>query len=126
MAREIISTDKAPAAIGPYSQAVKLGNLLFVSGQLAIDQNTGELIEGDVKEHTRVALENAAAILAKAGTSFDRVLKATIFLADMGDFAAVNEVYGKYFPVDPPSRSCVQVGALPKGAPVEIELIAEV
>lgn len=126
MEKKIICTDKAPAPAGPYSQAVKVGNLLFISGQIARDPATGELVQGDIKAQTRQIMENIKEILAAAGASLDHVVKATIFLGDINDFAAVNEVYGAYFSADPPARSCVQVAALPKGVPIEIEMIAVV
>ncbi|MBI6872895.1 RidA family protein [Clostridium aciditolerans] len=122
MEKKIISTTNAPGAVGPYSQAVKVGNLVFTSGQLPLDPVTGELI-GDVKKATEKSLENVKAILEEAGTSLDKVIKTTVFVKNMSDFAAVNEVYAKYFQKDMPARSCVQV-VLPKDALVEIEVIA--
>lgn len=124
MERRIIATASAPAAIGPYSQAIRLGELVFTSGQIAMDPETGQLIEGDVRAETERVMQNLAAVLAEAGSSFEHVLKATIFLVDMADFAVVNEVYGQRFPKEPPARSCVAVAALPRGAAVEIEVIA--
>lgn len=124
MANTVISTDKAPAAIGPYSQAIAAGDLLFTSGQIPLDPATGQMVQGDVRAQTERVMENLAAVLAAAGTSFESVVKATIFVQDLGDFATVNEVYGKRFPRNPPARSTVQVAALPRGAKVEIELIA--
>lgn len=125
MERRCISTPDAPAAIGPYSQAVRFGALVFVSGQIPLDPATGQMVGGDdVRAQTERVMDNLAAVLAAAGSSFDRVLKATIFLTDLGDFAAVNEVYGKRFAGDPPARATVQVSALPRGAKVEIELVA--
>ena len=121
-----ISTDKAPAAIGPYSQAVRTGNLVFVSGQLPIDPATGAFAEGGIKELTRQSILNAKAILEQAGTDLAHVVKTTVFLADMGDFAAMNEVYSQYFTEPFPARSAVAVKTLPKGALVEMECIAEV
>ncbi|MCH3964716.1 MAG: RidA family protein [Clostridium sp.] len=123
MKKEIISTKKAPAAVGPYSQAVKAGKLLFVSGQIPLDPETGELVTGDVKAAAERSLENIGAILKKAGLSFKDVVKTTVFIKDINDFAAVNEVYAKYFKTDMPARSCVEV-KLPKDALVEIEVIA--
>lgn len=123
MEKEIISTKKAPGAVGPYSQAVKVGNLLFTSGQIPIDPSTGELVTGDVKKATQRSLENIKALLEEAGTSFDKVVKTTVFVKNMSDFAAVNEVYAKYFEKDMPARSCVEV-KLPKDALVEVEVIA--
>ncbi len=123
MEKTIVSTKKAPAALGPYSQAVKVGNLLFTSGQIPLDPATGELVVDDIKKATERSMENLRAVLDEAGTSFDKVIKAVIFLKDMNDFASVNEVYGKYFTSNPPARSCVQVAKLPKDVPIEIELV---
>lgn len=120
-----ISTPKAPAAIGPYSQAKVTGNLLYASGQIPLDPATGDLCKGGVCEQTEQVMKNIAAILAEAGTSFERVVKTTCFLLDMNDFSAFNEIYAKYFP-EKPARSCVAVAALPKGAAVEVEVIAEI
>lgn len=124
MEKHIISTSNAPAAIGPYSQAVKVGNLLYTSGQLAINSATGEFINDDIKRATAQSLDNVSAILAEAGTSLDKVVKTLVFLKDMNDFADMNEVYAKYFSTNPPARSCVQAAKLPKDALVEIEVIA--
>lgn len=123
MEKKIINTTNAPGAVGPYSQAVKIGNLVFTSGQLPLDPVTGELIGDDVKKATERSLENAKAILEAAGTSLDNAIKTTVFVKNMSDFAAINEVYAKYFKKDMPARSCVQV-VLPKDALVEIEVIA--
>lgn len=123
MEKTIVSTKKAPAALGPYSQAVKVGDLLFTSGQIPLDPATGELVVDDIKKATERSMENLRAVLDEAGTSFDKVIKAVIFLKDMNDFASVNEVYGKYFTSNPPARSCVQVAKLPKDVPIEIELV---
>ena len=120
-----ISTIKAPAAIGPYSQAIKVGGLVFVSGQLPIDPATGAFAEGGIKELTRQSLTNMKAILEEADTSMANVLKTTVFLADMNDFAAMNEVYAEFFAAPFPARSAVAVKTLPKGALVEIECIAQ-
>ena len=126
--RRVVTTVGAPKAIGPYSQAVVWsgqGSLVFCSGQVALDPATGDLTgASDVRAQARRAMENLRAVLEAAGSGFDRVMKTTIFLADMGDFAAVNEVYGSYFVAEPPARSTVQVAALPRGALVEIEVIA--
>ena len=119
-----LSTEKAPKAIGPYSQAVVAGDLIFTSGQIPLDPNTQQLVEGDIRAQTERVMENLAAVLQSAGASFEHVVKATIFVADLADFATVNEVYGRRFPRNPPARSTVQVAALPRGARVEIELIA--
>lgn len=125
--RRPISTPDAPAAIGPYSQAIRSGDLLFTSGQIALDPKTGEMIAGDVGAQAERVMENLAAVLVAAGTTFGRVLKTTIFLTDLGDFKVVNEIYGKRFlGSPPPARSTVQVAALPRGAKVEIELVARV
>ena len=124
MAGQVIATDAAPKAIGPYSQAIASGDLIFTSGQIPLDPATQALVTGDVRAQTERVMENLAAVLKAAGAGFEDVVKATIFLADLGDFAAVNEIYGKRFPRHPPARSTVQVAALPKGARVEIDLIA--
>ena len=120
-----ISTTNAPAAIGPYSQAIKVGELVFVSGQLPIDPATGAFAEGGIKELTRQSLTNMKAILEEAGTSLANVVKTTVFLADMNDFAAMNEVYAEFFAAPFPARSAVAIKTLPKGALVEIECIAQ-
>lgn len=122
----IVGTDKAPAAIGPYSQAVKAGSLVFVSGQLPMEVATGELLEGTIEKRMDLVCRNALAVLQAAGCDVSHVVKTTIFLTDMADFQAVNGVYAKYFGQEPPARSAVQVAALPKGANVEMELIAHV
>jgi 2-iminobutanoate/2-iminopropanoate deaminase len=122
--RQAVSTDAAPGAIGPYSQAVRAGDLLFVSGQVAIDPATGRVVEGDVAAETHQVMRNLAAILAAAGASFDHVVRATVFLADMNDFGAMNEVYGSYLSSPAPARATVQVARLPKDARVEIDLVA--
>ncbi len=123
--KKIIATANAPKAIGPYSQAVKTGNLIFVSGQLPLDPQTMSFVEGGIKEQTRQSLANAKAILDAAGTDLGRVVKTTVLLKDIGDFAAMNEVYGEFFETDCPARAAYQVANLPLGALVEIELIAE-
>lgn len=123
--REIISTSKAPAAVGPYSQAVKVGgHLIFTAGQIALSPQTGVLVEGGIEEQTRQVMQNLSHVLEAAGSSLSLVVKTTIFVTDMNDFAAVNKVYGSFFAGDPPARSTVQVAALPLGARVEIEAIA--
>ena len=119
-----ISTQNAPAAIGPYSQGVAAGSMVFVSGQLPIVPETGELHTGSIGEQTAQSMRNIEAILAEAGCTLKDVVKTTIFLKDMGDFAEVNAAYGKFFTENPPARACVQVAKLPKDAPVEIEAIA--
>jgi 2-iminobutanoate/2-iminopropanoate deaminase len=122
--KKIISTSEAPGAIGPYSQAVRSGRLLFCSGQIPLDPKSGQLVPGDIAAQTRRVLDNIAAILKAEGLTFDHVIKTTIFLTNLGDFQTVNEIYGSYFKQDPPARSTVQVSALPKGANVEIEVTA--
>ncbi len=118
-----IATKNAPSAIGPYSQAVVCGNMLYTSGQIALDPESGVLAENDIKVQTERVMKNLEAVLAEAGTSFDKVVKTTCFLADIADFAAFNEVYGKYI-TSAPARSCVAAKNLPKGAMVEVEVIA--
>ncbi len=122
--KKIIRTNNAPAPIGPYNQAVMAGNFLFVSGQIAIDPATGNLVTGDIQTETRLVMENISAILAEAGLGFSNIVKTTIFLMDMGQFAQVNEIYGTYFTTDAPARETVQVSGLPKGVNVEISVIA--
>ena len=122
--REIIKTESAPAAIGPYSQAVRVGNLVFASGQIPIDPKTGEFVAGGVAEQTEQVMRNLAAVLEAAGSGLDHIIKTTVFLADMNDFAAMNEVYGRYFKENPPARATVQAARLPRDARVEIEAIA--
>lgn len=122
--KQVIATSKAPAAIGPYSQAVVVGDLVYTAGQAAVDPQKGKLIEGGIEDQTRQTLRNIAAILEAAGSSMDRVVKTTVFLQDMGDFAAMNAVYATFFGDVPPARSTVQVAALPLGALVEIEAVA--
>lgn len=122
--KKVVSTDKAPAAIGPYSQAIVVGDFMFASGQIPIDPATGELVEGGIEAQATQSMENVKNILAAEGLTFDNVVKTTIFLKDMGDFAKVNEIYGKYFTSEPPARSCFEVGKLPKDAMIEIEVIA--
>ncbi|RMD98015.1 MAG: RidA family protein [Deltaproteobacteria bacterium] len=124
MERTVISTDRAPAAIGPYSQAIRAGNLVFTAGQIPIDPKRGELVEGDITVQTEVVLKNLSAVLEAAGSSLDRAVKVTVFLADMNDFAKMNEVYGRYFSGSKPSRSTVEVARLPKDVRVEIDVIA--
>ena len=122
--KKIISTPSAPSAIGPYSQGVEAGGLVFVSGQLAFVPETGELLEGSVAEMTERSLRNIEAVLKAAGCTLGDVVKTTIFLRDMADFAEVNQAYAAFFPAEPPARSCVQAAALPRGAALEIEAIA--
>jgi len=125
MARQTISSEGAPRAIGPYSQAVRSAGFVFLSGQIPLDPATGELVAGDVRRQTEQVMTNLAAVLESAKRSFDDVVKATIYLVDLADFAVVNEVYGARFGPSPPARSTVQVAALPRGARVEIDLVAE-
>ncbi len=124
MSKQVLSTNGAPGAIGPYSQGIAAGNLVFTSGQLPINMATGEMESADIGAATRYSLENVRAILQAAGLEMANVVKTTVFLTDMADFAAANEAYAAFFPGEPPARSCVQVAALPKGARVEIEAIA--
>lgn len=123
---EIISTEKAPGAIGPYSQAVKAGNMIFCSGQIPIDPETGEFVSADVTEQTEQVFKNLIAVLEAAGAGLENVVKTTVFLADMGEFAAMNEVYARYFVENKPARATVQAARLPRDARVEIECIAVV
>ena len=126
MKRRIIATEKAPAAVGPYSQAIRVGDFVFTAGQLAIDPATGGLVEGGIEEQTRQVLRNIAAVLETAGSSLDKVVKTTVFLKDMGDFQAMNQVYGEFFADEPPARSTVEVADLALGALLEIDAIAVV
>jgi 2-iminobutanoate/2-iminopropanoate deaminase len=121
--REVVATNAAPKAIGPYSQAIKVNGLIFTAGQIALDPASGALVEGDVARQTVRVFENLKAIVEAAGSSLDRAVKATVFLKDMGDFAAMNEVYARYFPKDPPARSTVEAARLPRDVRVEIDLI---
>ena len=122
--RQVVSTNDGPKAIGPYSQAIKANGLVFVSGQVCLDPATQQLVGGDVSAQTERVLQNISGMLEAAGTSLGRVVKTTVFLKNMGDFAAMNEVYGRYFTADPPARSTVEVARLPKDVLVEIEVIA--
>lgn len=124
MTKNVIATTKAPGAIGPYSQGINAGDLIFTSGQLPIDMATGELEIADIKKAAKHSLDNLKAILEEAGGSMATIVKTTVFLTDMSDFAQVNEVYATYFDDAPPARSCVAVAALPKGAKIEIEAVA--
>jgi 2-iminobutanoate/2-iminopropanoate deaminase len=122
--REAVSTPSAPPAIGPYSQAISAGGFLFVSGQIPMDPASGQLVGGDIAAQTHRVFQNLGAILEAAGTSFDRVVRTTVYLADMNDFAAMNEVYGTYFSAPAPARATIQAARLPRDARVEIDLIA--
>ncbi len=124
MSKQIIHTDNAPKAIGPYSQAVKAGGLVYCSGQIPLDPATMELVQGGVADQTRRVMENLQAVLAAAGSSLAQVVKTTVFLRDMNDFAEMNAAYGEYFKVDPPARATVQVARLPKDVAVEIDCVA--
>lgn len=124
--KRIIATDQAPAAIGPYSQGVRSsGGFIFASGQIPIDPATGEIVAGGINAQTTQVMKNLEAILAAEGSTFADVIKTTVYLKDLNDFVAVNTIYAKYFPENPPARVCVEVAALPKGALIEIDLIAE-
>ncbi len=122
--KQIIATDRAPRAIGPYSQAVRAGNLVFASGQIPIDPATGEFVAGGIAEQTDQVLRNLTSVFAAAGVELNQIVKTTVFLADMEDFAAMNEVYGRFFGAQPPARATVQAARLPRDARVEIEAIA--
>lgn len=124
MEKKVIRTDNAPAPIGPYNQAIQYGDMLFVSGQIALDPDSGELVQGDIQAETTMVMKNLEAVLAAAGMNFSNVIKSTIFLMDMGQFAQVNEIYGGYFSENPPARETVQVAGLPKGVNVEISVVA--
>lgn len=122
--REIIKTENAPGAIGPYSQAIRAGGFVFASGQIPLDPKTGQIVSGGVAEQTEQVMRNLSAVLEAAGTGLERVVKTTVFLADMNEFAAMNEVYARYFKENPPARATVQAARLPRDARVEIEVIA--
>jgi len=122
--KDIVTTDRAPRAIGPYSQAVRAGDLVFASGQIPIDPTTGEFVSGGVAEQTEQVLRNLTAVFEAAGVGMNQIVKTTVFLADMDDFTAMNEVYGRFFSVEPPARATVQAARLPRDARVEIEAIA--
>ena len=122
--KKIIKTDAAPQAIGPYSQAIEANGFLFVSGQIALDPKSGQIVSGDVKEQAKRVMENGKAIIEAAGSNLSRVVKTTIYLKNIADFSVVNEIYGGYFPADPPARATVEVSRLPKDVLVEIDFIA--
>jgi 2-iminobutanoate/2-iminopropanoate deaminase len=124
MDREIVATDKAPAAVGPYSQAVRVGDFVFTAGQIPLNPATGQMVEGGIEVQTRQALTNVSAVLEAAGTSLSNVVKTTVFMADMGEFKAMNGAYAEFFSATPPARSAVQAAALPLGARIEIEAVA--
>ena len=124
MTKEIIQSDAAPKAIGPYSQGAKFGGFIFLSGQIALNKETLEIIDGDITAQTEMVLSNIEALLHETGSDMPHIVKSTIFITDMGEFSKVNEVYGRFFEKEPPARSCIEVSALPKGALVEIEVIA--
>jgi 2-iminobutanoate/2-iminopropanoate deaminase len=124
MKKRIIQTDQAPAAIGPYSQAIRVGDFLYTSGQIALDPQSGEFLSGEIEQETERTIENISAILKAGGLSLDNVIKTTVYLTDLSHFARMNHIYEKYFSGNKPARACVQVAALPKGAKVEIEAIA--
>jgi 2-iminobutanoate/2-iminopropanoate deaminase len=122
--KKVVSTDGAPKAIGPYSQGIDTGSLVFVSGQIPLDPATGQLVGGTIAEQTERVIQNVKAILAASGLELAHVVRTTVYLVDLGEFAAMNEVYARHFPKDPPARATVQVAALPKGARIEIDAIA--
>ncbi len=122
--REIVFTKNAPAAVGPYSQAVRVGDFIYTAGQVPLVPESGKLIEGDIKEQTRQVMQNLAQVLEAAGSSLANIVKTTIFVTNLADFAAINQAYGSFFAADPPARSTVQVAVLPLGAQVEIEAVA--
>jgi 2-iminobutanoate/2-iminopropanoate deaminase len=124
MKKKVIQTEKAPKAIGPYSQAIQVGNFLFLSGQISLDPKTGELVKGDIRQQTQQVLENIKGVLESQKLGMEDVVKVTIFLKDIGNFNQVNEVYATYFPSSPPARSTVEVAKLPRDADIEIEAIA--
>jgi 2-iminobutanoate/2-iminopropanoate deaminase len=124
MKKEVISTDKAPKAIGPYSQAIRIQNMVFTSGQIPVNPSSGEVVDGGIENQTKQVLENLRAVLLKAGSGLEYVVKTTVFIKDMNDFAAVNNIYGQYFKEPYPARSCVEVARLPKDVLIEIEAVA--
>lgn len=124
MIKEVIHSDRAPRALGPYSQAVKIGNLIFVAGQIPVDPDTGEIVQGDIRRQTKQVLLNVEAVLAAAGATLGHVVKTTVFLTDMNDFTNMNETYAGFFMDRPPARACIEVTALPRGVSIEIDAVA--
>jgi len=124
MEKQVVNTDQAPAAIGPYSQAVKVGEMVFVSGQIPIDPATGDIVQGDIKAQTWQVLTNLNTVLTAAGSSLEKAVKTTVYITNMDEFSQVNEVYSEFFKDQPPARACVEVSRLPKGVAVEIDAIA--
>lgn len=124
MLKKVVNTDKAPAPVGPYSQSISLGDIIYCSGQIPLDASTGKLVAGSIVEQTHKVMENIAAVLEANNLNFDNIIKTTIFLSDMDSFADMNKVYAEYFKKDPPARSCVEVSRLPKDADIEIEVLA--
>ena len=124
MIKRIIQTEQAPATIGPYSQAIRIGDFLYTSGQIALDPESGIFLSGEIEEETEQTLKNISAILQAGGVNFENVIKTTVYLSDLNDFTRMNQVYEKYFSKNKPARACVQVAALPKGAKIEIDAIA--
>lgn len=122
--REIITSDKAPAAVGPYSQAVRVGDFIYTAGQIPLVSETGKIVEGDIEAQTRQVIQNLSNVLESAGSSLAHIVKTTIFVTNLADFSTINQVYGEFFAADPPARSTVQVAALPLGAQIEIEAVA--
>ena len=122
--KKIISTTDAPAAVGPYSQAIRSGQFVFCSGQIPLDPKTAQMVQGDIRNQTQRVMDNITAVLRAEGLTFENIVKTTIFLTNLADFQTVNELYGSYFKSDPPARSTIQVAALPKGANIEVEVIA--
>lgn len=122
--KKVVQTEKAPKAVGPYSQAIQAGNFVFTAGQIGLDPTSGKLVKGGIKEQARQVMENLRAVLKAASTDFSGVVKTTVFLKDINDFMHFNEIYAEYFPSEPPARSTFQVAALPLGAVVEIEMVA--
>lgn len=125
MKKQVIATEKAPSALGPYSQGIAIGDFIFTSGQIPVDPTTGDLVTGDIKKATAQCIKNVQAVLEEAGSALEKVIKTTVFLQDLNNFTAMNEEYACYFSENPPARSCVQVAKLPKDSIIEIEVIAK-